>query len=75
MAIRPVITILNDDDPMPFGKKYKGIPMEEVPASYLHWVWHEVKVGDVNLQSVRDYIFRNIEVLKEENDDLIWDEQ
>lgn len=74
MALRPVIQILNDTDPMPFGKKYKGIPMEEVPASYLHWIWEEVKVGDVNLQAVRDYIFRNLNVLQEENDDLIWSE-
>lgn len=29
---------LTDTDPMPFGK-YKGTPMQDVPASYLHWLW------------------------------------
>ena len=69
---RSVITILNDDSPCPFGKKFKGVPMKNVDVSYLHWIWEEVKVGNVELQSVRDYIFRNLDALKEENDDLIW---
>ena len=30
--------MLCDSDPMPFGK-HKGIPMQDVPASYLHWLW------------------------------------
>jgi hypothetical protein len=31
---------LTDLDPMPFGK-YKGTPMQDVPASYLVWLRNE----------------------------------
>jgi len=73
--IKPVVQILEDDDCCPFGKKYKGTPMKDVPVGYFHWIWNNVKQGDLNLQAVRDYIFRNIHVLKEEDDDLIWDNE
>ncbi len=29
--------MLTDDSPMPFGK-HKGVPMKDVPASYLLWL-------------------------------------
>jgi uncharacterized protein (DUF3820 family) len=31
---------LTDTDPMPFGK-YKGTPMQDVPATYLRWLKNE----------------------------------
>lgn len=31
-----------DLDKMPFGK-YKGEPLQDVPASYLLWLWDEIK--------------------------------
>ena len=31
---------LTDTDPMPFGK-HKGEPMQDVPASYLRWLWND----------------------------------
>lgn len=31
---------LTDTDPMPFGK-FKGTPMQDVPASYLSWLKEE----------------------------------
>lgn len=31
---------MNDDDLMPFGK-HKGERMEDVPDSYLAWLWNE----------------------------------
>ena len=34
------IPVLTDTDPMPFGK-CAGQPMQDVPASYLHWLWHQ----------------------------------
>jgi len=61
---------LTDDDPCPFGKKYKGIPLKDVPVSYLHWVWENVKDGP-GANELRGYIFENMNVLKEENEDLI----
>lgn len=29
-----------DTDPMPFGK-HKGEPLQDVPASYLAWLWRD----------------------------------
>lgn len=63
--------ILSDTDKMPFGK-YKGIPMQDVPATYLHWFWREGnRYTDVGA-SVYEYIKRSLDVLKMENSDLLW---
>lgn len=64
------MTQLADTDPMPFGK-YKGQPMEEVLASYLHWLWSQGLDKD-RTSSVADYIRRNLNILKEEYEDGIW---
>lgn len=63
---------LEDDSPMPFGK-YKGQPMQNVPASYLHWLWHDAnKKHEVGTDPVADYIKDSLSALKEEAPDLIW---
>ena len=61
---------LNDTDKMPFGK-YKGQPMQDVPASYLHWLWSTGKEHD-KLCPVADYIRRNLTALAQEYTDGIW---
>lgn len=66
------LSTFKDDLIMPFGK-YKGIPMEKVPVNYLHWFWHNVKVGNEDVNNVRSYIHYNLTVLMDENKDLIWD--
>lgn len=63
---------LQDLDPMPFGK-HKGVPMQDVPASYLHWLWVNGKSGD-KLCPVSDYIRRNLTALAKEHPDGIWTE-
>jgi hypothetical protein len=63
---------LTDDDPMPFGVKHKGIPMKDVPVGYLHWIWENVSPYNETTKAVREYIYENLHVLKEENEDLIW---
>jgi hypothetical protein len=65
---------LTDDDLMPFGM-YKGKAMINVPASYLHYLYtHDLKNHSPgsNQEKVWNYIVANIEVLKTENEDLIW---
>lgn len=62
---------LTDDDLMPFGK-YKGQPMSDVPAHYLHWLWYNGMKDDTK-SPVAAYIKENMHVLKSENSDLIWD--
>lgn len=66
---------LTDDDEMSFGK-YKGMKMQHVPASYLHWLWTENKNSfnrtDLKTQRVIEYITENIAALKEEHEDGIW---
>ncbi len=61
---------LQDNDPMPFGK-YKGDPMEKVPASYLHWLWTNGKSKESD--PVADYIRRNLSALAQEYKDGIWE--
>ncbi len=61
---------LTDLDPMPFGQ-HKGRPMQDIPVRYLHYLWqrglkHEKK-------PVAEYIRANLNALKEEDPDLIWD--
>jgi uncharacterized protein (DUF3820 family) len=62
---------LTDTSPMPFGK-YKGQPMSDVPASYLHWLWNKGHREDMN-SSIGDYIRRMRPALEQENPDMIWD--
>lgn len=61
---------LQDQDPMPFGK-YEGQLMEDVPASYLHWLWMNGKQYDINCP-VSNYIKRNMDALKMEHPDGLW---
>lgn len=61
---------LSDLDPMPFGK-HKGLPMQDVPADYLHYLWVNGKKHD-NRCLVADYIRRNLNALKQEHKDGIW---
>ena len=64
------MTQLTDTDKMPFGK-HKGELMQDVPASYLHWLWSNGKKED-RLCPVADYIRRNLYVLELEYQDGIW---
>ena len=47
---------LNDKDLFPFGK-YKGIPMEEVPADYLDYIDGQKWID--KYPAVKDYITRS----------------
>ncbi len=45
--------------------------MQDIPVNYLHWLWqrglkHEKK-------PVAEYIRANLNALKKENPDLLWD--
>jgi hypothetical protein len=62
---------LDDQDPMPFGK-HEGKAMEDVPASYLHWLWFNGMKYETDTSNVADYIERNMNALKQENPNLIW---
>jgi len=71
---------LQDTDPMPWGKygpppKGCGARMENVPASYLFWLWcdEDGPMLKFNKQCpVADYIRRNLNALKQEYPDGIW---
>lgn len=57
-----------EDDLMSFGK-YVNVPLAEVPASYLHWLYTEAEQVDERLLN---YIRNNLHVLKSEHPDGIW---
>ena len=66
-------TNLTDGSPMPYGQ-YKSCPMEDVPVTYLHYIWHS-KHSDPkipNVKRVLDYIEKSLSALMKENEDLIW---
>ena len=70
MKIQRTQKPLTDLDMMPFGK-HKGESMQDVPASYLHYLWtHGLKEDKRNAVAV--YIRNNIEALKQEHLDGIW---
>jgi len=68
--------VYRDSTPMPFGK-HKGVPMAEVPASYLHWLWNNEKEPMCEkkrgLDPVADYIRANLAALAKEHPDGIWE--
>ena len=64
------MTKLSDTDPMPFGK-HAGVPMQDVPAAYLFYLWTNGKENDRQCP-VADYIRRNKDVLALEHTDGIW---
>jgi uncharacterized protein (DUF3820 family) len=64
------MNVLQDTDKMTFGK-HRGLPMSDVPASYLHWLWCNGKEHDKTCL-VAEYIRRNLDALRQENPDLIW---
>ena len=61
---------LSDTDPMPFGK-HKGEPMQDVPASYLHWLWTNGLEHDKQSE-VAEYIRQHRAALSLEYPDGIW---
>ena len=64
---------LEDTDKMPFGQ-YKGILMQDVPCNYLHWFYTTCNVIDGTPgERVLGYIIENLNALKLENEDLIWE--
>jgi hypothetical protein len=62
--------VLSDTDEMPFGK-HRGVFMQDVPASYLHYLWQN-GLKDDKQSNVTDYIRRNMNALKQEYPDGVW---
>lgn len=61
------MAILKDDSPMPFGK-HKGDAMEDVPASYLLYLYRSPGKGHSNVDA---YIRDNLQVLEKEEKEEI----
>lgn len=64
-------TALLDTDPMPFGK-HKGVPMQDVPASYLHYLWTTGLRMETATNPVAKYIVANLAALIKEHPDGVW---
>ncbi len=61
---------LTDADKMPFGK-YRGDKMEDVPASYFHYLWMNGLKKEKS--PVAEYVRENLSALRKEHTDGIWD--
>lgn len=57
---------ISDQSAMPFGK-HKGEKMEDVPASYLLFLWNK---GSMTSE-VKEYIKENLQALQKEAPDVI----
>ena len=68
---------LKDTDPMPFGKHGPNgeapCMMQDVPASYFHYLWSRGMKNETKTNPVADYVQRNLAALKQEFPDGIWD--
>lgn len=65
---------LRDTDPMPWGK-YKGVQMQEVPASYMFWLWTAKGFENEDRNHwnpVAEYIRRNLDAFEKDYPDGIW---
>ena len=63
---------LTDTDPMPFGR-HKDEAMQDVPARYLHYLWTHGMSDEWEISPVGRYIHNNMDCLKQEHPDGIWD--
>jgi hypothetical protein len=61
-----------DTDLMPFGK-FKGEPLQDIPASYLKWLYDEMKpecgtnaLGNINpnKQKIFNYIHNSMDAIR-----------
>jgi len=64
---------MKDTDRMAFGK-FKDVPIKDVPAWWLHWIWNAGKKNEVATCPLADYISKNMAALQQENTDKIWDD-
>jgi uncharacterized protein (DUF3820 family) len=58
----------DDLTPMPFGE-HRGKPLQDVPASYMHWWWTKTERSNARLER---YIEKNLAALKMEYPNGIW---
>lgn len=68
LAIRVPAESYTDQTRMGFGK-HKGKLLQDVPASYLHWLWTQRPLADKQLEA---YINSNLSSLRTEHPDGIW---
>lgn len=60
--IKVKIKQLQDTSPMPDNGKYKGVPMTNIPAYHLLWLYDNNKCSPM----VRRYIIDNLDDLEDE---------
>lgn len=58
-----------DTDLIDFGR-YKNLRLQDVPASYLHWLWTQGR--PMRDKKLENYIRNNLDALKDEYPDGIW---
>lgn len=62
---------LCDTDPMPWGV-HKGVPMQDVPAKYMFFLWTDIGLENRKDCLVADYIRNNLTAFEQEHPDWIW---
>jgi len=69
---------LTSESPMPWGKKYHGTKMANIPIDYLEWAYSFIVENNLNSTAARDvkiYIDKNrnaiTKQIKKENGELL----
>ena len=57
--------IYTDVSPFPYGK-YQGEKLENIPASYLLWIYQHHDLSSLQRLGLRDYIEDNLQVLNKQ---------
>lgn len=68
IKVRQDVKVPEDLDPFPFGK-HKGTPYQDVPVKYIHYAHHNFT--GAHMEPVHAYIYKNLQALMEEDEDLI----
>ena len=66
-----IVQRFNDLTPMPWGM-HAGIPMQDVPASYMFWLWSSRGFEHDMVNPVAIYIRDNLSAFEQEYEDGIW---
>jgi len=64
--LNKLLNPVNDDTIFPFGKKYKGVKLKDVPADYLLWCLDNIDDLKTRYFGIYQYILNHADQLNDE---------
>lgn len=65
--------VYDDNTLMPFGKKYEGTPLGEIPAEYFLWLQSQDWIKATKYAALRAYIADNMDCFEKEQKEKTWE--